>query len=622
VPGAARNLKLLSAALLFASWFTTASGHAEEEDASRPVARSVGGGTAKTAAKGVAGVATSAGAGGSGAVAGSTTAIVVAPPPVDPGTPSRISSGFESEPVDAVRGGIVTVNVVGEQLPTDPTASTVWLDELALGHPTAVGADGKSFVFVVPVQGLLDNEKQHSQPIEARHYTLRASFKAGSEVRKISLGVVRITPEKLPPLSLDNVTPTIVYPDQQVIVLSGDGFGGRLRDYALLVDAVELPLCEDASEASRLQPPQRCVPAHFTSDHQLEVGYDHVKAGLGTALTGDHKLALRAGDHTSSKAILVAFSPYTVGAIRQIAAFVTALLVAGIVALTLFGGGPHRIGQQRHLANAFLIDTETDTYSLGKFQAYLWLVAALAGYLYLALSRSLVQGKMGIVDMPDNLINILGLSLGTAIGSVGITRLRGPKASGGVQPNVADLITTGGVVSPERVGMLVWTVVAVLVFIMNVWQVNPMVLDALPKVPDGLLALSGLTSAGYLGGKLVRGPGPVVDEVMLSRSNESWDILLTGRNLGTDASFEVDGQSITSLFEHADKRSVVVTPEDARDGRFAKSVRLVLRALPDAWATSVAQGGPPGGAELTIVNSDGQRASGVVQLPAATEASA
>jgi hypothetical protein len=190
--------------------------------------------------------------------------------------------------------------------------------------------------------------------------------------------------------------------------------------------------------------------------------------------------------------------------VRWIALLFSSAVLAGLVVLAMVGGGRHRVGSRTFSWGAFLLDTETDTYSLGKVRAYAWTATALIGYSYLALSRTLVQGKLDRVDVPPNLTGILSISLGTAVASVGITKVRGPKASGALHPGFGDLIKVGGVVSPERAFFLLWTIVAIATFILNVLKVDPMVLSDLPTVPDSLLALSGISAGGWRAKHLAR----------------------------------------------------------------------------------------------------------------------
>jgi hypothetical protein len=559
---------------------------------------------------------------------------------------SRLSTEFELKPTDTVRGARVTVR--GDDLPSDLENATLWLDDIDIGPPSSVDESGTSFSFVIPDSGQIGEKPS---PIKARRYVLRLSEPIAPDTGKppasVTLGVLRVVGEKLPPFRLDGVYPTIVYPDTRSLILTGSGFGGRLRDYSLMIDGVEVGLCPEGTPQcadTLVEGQDDCCKgpsARFVSDHQLEIrgAIDDknqkaewpFKGPRGGKLTGEHHVGIRSGDETAAKPVKVAFSSWTIFAVQATALAFTLLLFIGIVALVVTGGGTHKVGARVH--RAFLLDTETDTYSLAKLQAFAWGATVLLAYAYLVLSRTLVQGRLDIVDVPQNLIHILTISLGTTVASLGISKFRGPKAAGGLQPSFGDLVSVGGVVSPERVFLLCWTGIAIGTFLLNVFMVDPMILGDLPVVPDGLLALSGVSAGGYLGGKLARGPGPVIDEVMLRQlpplpvvppvpagapapapplapAPAKWEVLVTGRYLGIDASFEVDGKPITRLLasSHEDRRAHVLTLEHRDDERFAKSLTLRLTELPPAWQNP----SPNTKQTLTIANSDGQRATAEV----------
>ena len=81
------------------------------------------------------------------------------------------------------------------------------------------------------------------------------------------------------------------------------------------------------------------------------------------------------------------------------------------------------------------------------------------GYVYLSVSRSLVQGRFEFADIPENLPGILLLTVSTSALAVGITNAKSSKGAGKLGPSLADFVTTGGLVAAERVQFLVWTLV-------------------------------------------------------------------------------------------------------------------------------------------------------------------
>src|SRR5262249_47688866 len=161
------------------------------------------------------------------------------------------------------------------------------------------------------------------------------------------------------------------------------------------------------------------------------------------------------------------------------------------------------------------LDPETDTYSLSKLQFYCWTAVALFGYAYLVISKMLVQGKPW-PDIPGTLPGIVAIGAGTSVGAQFVTSVRGPKGSGTEQPSLGDFVTSGGVAAPQPVQMLVWTIFGVGAFCLAVVQHAPGAIVDLDAVPTGMLYMMGLSSVGYLGGKLARKPGPVINEISIT----------------------------------------------------------------------------------------------------------
>ena len=232
--------------------------------------------------------------------------------------------------------------------------------------------------------------------------------------------------------------------------------------------------------------------------------------------SGQLLVAVRQGSRTSETCD---FSVYRWSKWRAALASGLVALLLALLVLALLGvqkkhtGG----GQNYNVLQVLFLESETNTYSLSKFQFYCWTVAALFGYAYLVIGRMLVQ-HLGWPDIPGTLPGIVAIGAGTAIGSQFVTTVRGPKGSGAEPPNLSDLVSSGGVVAADRVQMLVWTVFGVAVFLLSVVQQGPGTIAGLTPVPDGMLYMMGLSSLGYLGGKLARKPGPVIIEISVTPS--------------------------------------------------------------------------------------------------------
>ncbi|HVJ20514.1 MAG TPA: hypothetical protein VM686_34110 [Polyangiaceae bacterium] len=503
---------------------------------------------------------------------------------------------FGVAPDVVVRGSPVVVS--GEGFPRENEAILLELGGVFVGHPSHIAEDGKSFTFVVPRSIVQDGQTTR---VPLGQQLLRATIEyapEGMTATPFAAGRLRVVGENQAALRLLKAEPAFMLPDAKRMVLSAEGLGGAVDDYVLLRDGREMPLCAAAPCAGGLL-------ARLVSAHQLEV-----EGPFDDSWHGKRQLALRAGD-TESGPLEVGFSAYTSSEVRQYAIAASAAFLVFMLFVFFAGSRPHRIGDVTYRLRGFLLDTETDTYSLSKLQFYLWTVAALFAYCYLSLSRTLAQGQLEIADIPKNLPGIIAISAGTAAVSVGITAARGPKAAGPMYPSLGDMICTGGVVSPERFQFLLWTLVGIAAFLFSVVQADAASLTELPALPDGLLMLSGVSAAGYLAGKIVRAPGPIIDEVIPSEGSLMLTVL--GRNLSLDATFEIDGKVITDMLDleqHADHRPELVERESRQDSSdLAKSLRLHLdlTKIDEAWLEE-----QPRKAALelkfTIINRDGQRA--------------
>jgi hypothetical protein len=297
------------------------------------------------------------------------------------------------------------------------------------------------------------------------------------------------------------------------------------------------------------------------------------------------------------------------------AAALLALVVAGVLALlwplTKVGSGA---GSRRAaLSTIAFLDRETNTYSLSKLQFYLWTAAALVGYAYLTICRSLVRGDFTFAEVPGGLPSLLLITTGTSALAVGITSAKGSKGAGEHHPSASDLVTSGGLVAPERLQFLVWTIVGVLSFVVLALSTSPADIEHLPSIPEGFLALMGVSSVGYLGGKVARKAGPVIKRVEATLG--SLVLHIDGTNLSPDAQFRVDDQdvmpSMLDPVEHPSGRPTIIAAEDQPG--FARTLLLKLAnpaagwtRLPDAAGKDPAA--REGAHSLTIVNPDGQRA--------------
>jgi hypothetical protein len=177
-----------------------------------------------------------------------------------------------------------------------------------------------------------------------------------------------------------------------------------------------------------------------------------------------------------------------------------------------------------------------------------------------------------------------------------------------VEPSYADFISSGGMVTGDRFQFFIWTLVGFLGFLLLVLLADPSTLKELPDVPQGFLYLMGISAAGYLGGKIVRLPGPVIQQLLVSADRLTRDaqgeeqpvkltIALKGENLSTDAAIKIDGVQLRPTDEFTIEE---VKPQNApADPSFRAEVKVVLKN-----AAKYVQGQY----ELTFINKDGQMA--------------
>jgi hypothetical protein len=234
-----------------------------------------------------------------------------------------------------------------------------------------------------------------------------------------------------------------------------------------------------------------------------------------------------------------------------------------------------------------------------------------------------LQGHFDFAPVPDNLPSTLLISAATGTIGLGLNGSK-PKGAGSVQPSFADFITTGGIVAPERLQFLVWTILGVFTFLFLIISSDPASITALPDIPDKFLQLMGISSTGYLGGRLARKAGPVIDDILASISSLSLEI--HGGNLHKDASFQIDGQDVTldMLSEgaaHDHLPEVLATDDQAQDPNIAKVLNVKIVSPPAGWLTRKSN---PSSQKrehlLSLINPDGQKADWKFAVPGPTAA--
>jgi hypothetical protein len=191
--------------------------------------------------------------------------------------------------------------------------------------------------------------------------------------------------------------------------------------------------------------------------------------------------------------------------------------------------------------------------------------------------------------------------------STGITSAKGDKGAGNPGPNLSDFIATGGVVAADRLQFAIWTLVGIGTFLAIVLQSDPRNINDLPAIPSGFLQLMGISSAGYVAGKLTRKAGPTLDKVTPSSTNDTppqLKFMLTGSALSRSAKFSIDDGPIYPDTIRgsgtAPLPDIVQLDPTVGDPDFARILSFSVTQPQPNWL-----GGPH---NFTITNPDGQKA--------------
>lgn len=154
-----------------------------------------------------------------------------------------------------------------------------------------------------------------------------------------------------------------------------------------------------------------------------------------------------------------------------------------------------------NFVDSLLIDKDTNTYSLSKFQAILWTVILLGSYFYIAISYGLLLGNGKIPDFNPSLIGLLAISYGGMIGATGLGSTKPKNEIVRNSPQFSNLFSSGGSIDIARLQLFGFTIVGAIIYLYNLVNANP--LDGLPDIPTTLLGLMGVSHSGYLGGKVI-----------------------------------------------------------------------------------------------------------------------
>jgi hypothetical protein len=307
----------------------------------------------------------------------------------------------------------------------------------------------------------------------------------------------------------------------------------------------------------------------------------HILNYAGEHYQGPLQLSVGVGSGRSEK------KPLVLSRMSETGVLIWTIVVFSALALIIYrlvstGIKTQIIGGERYSPFwAFFLDGQTNSYSLSKFQLFLLSSAFVFGYLYVLLCQWLVQWHFELPDVPSNVAGLLAISAGTTVTAAVATGALGSKGAGRLRPSAADFISIGGQVVPERFQFFVWTLVGCFGFITLLISQNPATITGVPKIPDGLLYVMGISATGYLAGKVGRKPGPVVRNTALAKDTKTQTpiLIVQGENLSSDADFSIDGKKLPI---DGEKKHVTATPQDQLSNqKFSSELRIEIGSAAD-----------------------------------------
>jgi hypothetical protein len=350
-----------------------------------------------------------------------------------------------------------------------------------------------------------------------------------------------------------------------------DIYGDRLKvskDLTLFFGAQRLVLkrCATSEQHTYNFDDQKDPCFESTSDQRLGVH------GIPTnEYRGPQKLAIVADTGRSNDDVTIRISRITPRMIKWLSFLFLLAIVGGLVSLGRDGFSAAAGSLRQRFLSWVLLDPQTNTFSLSKVQFLMWMFTIAYCYLFLQLAFVFAQGNLTLAPLPANFGWLIGVTGGTALTSIALTRSRGSKGAGDVGPRLSDLVSTGGVLAPDRAQLLLWTVIGCGAYILIVLRTSTESLHVLPTVPEDLLAAMGISAAVYAGGKSVRLPGPVINQITADVANNT--LTVKGQNLHLNALITLDQQPA--------EVTITGTPmPNAASDKLSAELKLALTALP------------------------------------------
>jgi hypothetical protein len=376
--------------------------------------------------------------------------------------------------------------------------------------------------------------------------------------------------------------------------IMGKNIGNDVQGVKIMINdkalKFEKALSEHGDEAS-IKDCEEKFPCLILSRKKLSVrGFVFDGQGIDRPMTASVEID---GIESNKKTLIL--SPVGRATPGSIAFAVLGVLTVIVYLLSRQKAAQYKVDGRAYNTMAYLfIDSETNTYSLSRLQLILWSAAAIVAYVYLAASQYLVQWNWALPKVPENLPTLLGISAGTTALSIGATGMRGSKGAGPLHPELGDFITSGGVFAPERLQFFLWTVLGIFGFVSATLAQDPATVTELPQIPESFIPLMGLSSLGYLAGKVARKPGPIIRQMAPPPpyAAAGTAIRIIGENLSPRAQVRLNGELLQT-------GEISVGPTAQADTQFV--MELILTPATIAPAVS-------GVAVVKVVNPDGQSA--------------
>lgn len=207
-----------------------------------------------------------------------------------------------------------------------------------------------------------------------------------------------------------------------------------------------------------------------------------------------------------------------------------------------------------------LVKGENGIPSAAMFQFLLWTGVIIFSYITIYAASAYKGDVSSVPTVSGNLLVLMGISTGSMVISKGITdykasrgtavrtlenKKKGKLTGGFFQYLICDV--DGPLDKPNfqpalnKLQMIVWTFIAIAIFLVQVVYAVQKNIAALPKVDDSMLILMGISQTAYLGKKLVSNTMPMISSISkgIAKDGDKTikggdEILVTGDNLGDE----------------------------------------------------------------------------------------